>query len=257
MQAKAEASLSEARKKEMKGAHAYDMTKMSLTDSITLLKQKLPDATARKASNAEAMGKAKGEVAGMKKSLTADEAYLTSLHTECEAKSSEWDEWQKSAQGELEAVVKAKEILSSGVKAALVQTTGARPFLESSRKAVKRGRLTGLLKDLAKKFHSYALMEMASRAQNDPLAKVKGLIKDMVNKLLQEANEEASHKAFCDEELAKSSKTKEEKMASMDEFSSRMDKASSGIATLTEQVKVLHHHRHHPPFHGLVTRWWR
>merc|ERR1719487_815113 len=58
-------------------------------------------------------------------------------------------------------------------------------------------------------------------------------------KLLNEANEEASHKAFCDEELSKSSKTKEEKMASMDEFSSRMDKASSGIATLTEQVKVL------------------
>merc|ERR1719487_2973533 len=58
-------------------------------------------------------------------------------------------------------------------------------------------------------------------------------------KLLNEANEEASHKAFCDEELSKSSKTKEEKMASMDEFSSRMDKASSGIATLTAQVKVL------------------
>merc|ERR1719316_806496 len=80
---------------------------------------------------------------------------------------------------------------------------------------------------------------MASMAQADPFAKVKGLIEDMVSKLLNEANEEASHKAFCDEELSKSSKTKEEKMATMDEFSSRMDKASSGIATLTEQVKVL------------------
>ena len=61
----------------------------------------------------------------------------------------------------------------------------------------------------------------------------------MVNKLLQEANEEASHKAFCDEELEESAKSKDEKMQKMDDFASRMDKASSGIATLTEEVKTL------------------
>jgi hypothetical protein len=76
MQEKAEASLSEARKKEMKGAHAHEMTVMSLTDSVSLLKQQLADATARKATNSEEMGKAKGEVAGMTKSLSADKEYL-------------------------------------------------------------------------------------------------------------------------------------------------------------------------------------
>merc|ERR1719183_1858879 len=96
------------------------MTVMSLNDSISLLKQKLSDATARKASSAEEMGKAKGEVAGMTKSLAADKEYLQSLHTECSEKSSEWDDRKASANGELEAIAKAKEILSSGVKAAFV-----------------------------------------------------------------------------------------------------------------------------------------
>jgi len=238
MQEKAEASLSELRKKEMKSAHTSSMTVMGLEDSITLLKKQLSDATGRKASTSEEAGKAKGEVAGMTKSLAADKEYLTSLNTECQEKSSEWDARKESAAGELEAIAKAKEILSSGVKAAFVQRS-SHPYGESSHKAQKRTKVSTLLRDIAKKFHSYALMEMASMAQVDPFAKVKGLIEDMVAKLLNEANEEASHKAFCDEELAKSSKTKEEKMASMDEFSSRMDKASSGIATLTEQVKVL------------------
>merc|ERR550514_970305 len=221
MQEKAEASLSELRKKEMKEAHANQMTVMSLTDSISLLKQKLSDATARKATSAEEMGKAKGEVAGMQKSLAADEEYLTSLNTECKEKSSEWDDRKASAAGELEAIAKAKEILSSGVKAAFVQVAAGRPFMETNHKAAKRGRVSGLLRDLAKKFHSFALMEMASRAQLDPFAKIKGLIEDMVTKLVNEANAEAEHKTFCDEEIGKSTKSKEEKMMSMDEFQSR------------------------------------
>ena len=65
------------------------MTVMGLEDSITLLKKQLADATGRKASTSEEMGKAKGEVAGMTKSLAADKEYLTSLNTEYQEKSSE------------------------------------------------------------------------------------------------------------------------------------------------------------------------
>jgi predicted nucleic acid-binding Zn-ribbon protein len=56
---------------------------------------------------------------------------------------------------------------------------------------------------------------------------------------MNEANAEATHKSFCDEELTKGAKSKEEKMMTMDDFQSRMDKASSNIATLKEQVRVL------------------
>merc|ERR1719456_1538521 len=113
------------------------------------------------------------------------------------------------------------------------------PYGESARKVQKRDRLSTVLRDLAKKFHSYALMEMASRAQADPFAKVRGLIEDMVTKLLNQANEEASHKAFCDEELSSSRKSQEEKSASMDNFQARMDSASTNRMELEEQIKVL------------------
>ena len=46
------------------------------------------------------------------------------------------------------------------------------------------------------------------------LVKVKGLISQMVEKLMAEANAEASQKAFYDKEKAKSSTPKEEKYVS-------------------------------------------
>merc|ERR1719478_761678 len=72
MEEKAQESLSEARKKEMKGAHAYEMTKMSLQDNVKLLKAKLSEATQAKSATTEEAGKARGELAGFSKSLSAD-----------------------------------------------------------------------------------------------------------------------------------------------------------------------------------------
>jgi hypothetical protein len=61
----------------------------------------------------------------------------------------------------------------------------------------------------------------------------------MVAKLVSAANEEASHKAFCDEELSKSSASRDEKTMGMDDYSARLEAAKSGMAELDEQVKTL------------------
>merc|ERR1719235_1826994 len=110
------------------------------------------------------------------------------------------------------------------------------PILETDMTRVK---LVQKIQSLGKEFHSFGLMQLASVAGSDPFVKIRGLIEDMIAKLLKEAQEEATQKAFCDEEMGKSTASKDEKTATMDKLQTRIDGASATIAELTEAVKTL------------------
>merc|ERR1719443_271186 len=216
MQGKAEDSLSDLRKKEMGDVHNFEMVESGLTDEITNGKAKLSTATKGKAAAEQAKEEASGKLVETKKSKAADEEYAGTLKTECESKSAEWDERQKSAKAEMGAIEKAKEILVSGVKAFVQVTTKTRRWSpddadEDDATASARTKVVGILKRLSADHHSFALAQMASMASSDPFVKIRGLIEDMIEKLLKEAQEDATHEAFCQEEMGKSTKSKEEK----------------------------------------------
>merc|ERR1719217_1536171 len=92
---------------------------------------------------------------------------------------------------------------------------------------------------MSQKFGSYALMEMAGSAAMDPFVKIRGLIEDMIAKLLKEAQVEATQKAFCDEEMGKSNKAKDQKTMTLEKLNARIDKASARKAELEQAVKDL------------------
>merc|ERR1719409_2461319 len=104
---------------------------------------------------------------------------------------------------------------------------------------MKRSKLVDQLKMLGHKLNSYAMMELASSAAADPFEKIKGLISDMIAKLVSEANEEASQKSFCDEEKAKSAKEKEAKSMRSDDLQSRLDSATAAKASKEMDIKEL------------------
>ena len=54
-------------------------------------------------------------------------------------------------------------------------------------------------------------------------------IEDMVAKLMEEAAQEADHKAFCDEEVGKSRKAKDTKAMKMDQYRTRIDEAATKL----------------------------
>merc|ERR1719321_1025843 len=103
----------------------------------------------------------------------------------------------------------------------------------------KRQKVVDKLKLLSSKYGSYALMELAGTAASDPFVKVKGLIEEMIAKLVNEANEEATQEAFCQEEMSKSNAAKDEKTMTSDGLSSRISKAASTKALLQQKVKEL------------------
>jgi len=244
MQGKAEDTLSALRKKEMGDAQNFAMLEQGLNDEIKHGNDKHSTATSGKGANEERKAGAEGKLVETQKSKAADEAYAGTLKTECESKASEWEARQKSASEEMGAIEKAKEILVGGVTAFVQASTKTRRWNpddsdESDAMSAKREKVVGILKQLSQTHHSFAFSQLASMATSDPFVKIRGLIEDMIAKLLKEAEEEATQKAFCDAEMGKSKKSQDEKTATLGKLSARIDGASSTIAENTEAIKTL------------------
>merc|ERR1719281_2082207 len=244
MQEKAEDTLSDLRKKEMGDAQNFAMLDQGLKDEISHGEEKLSTATKSKAANEEAKASAEGKLVETEKSKAADEEYAGTLKTECESKASEWEARQKSAAEEMGAIEKAKGILVSGVKAFAQVSTKTRRWNpddddEDDKTAAKRQQVVQILKKLSRTHRSFAFAQLANMATSDPFVKIRGLIEDMIAKLLKEAEEEATQKAFCDAEMGKSKKSQDEKTMTLDKLQARIDGASTTIAENTEAIKTL------------------
>jgi len=244
MQGKAEDTLSDLRKKEMGDAQTFAMLEQGLKDEISHGEEKLSTAKKSKGANEEAKETASGKLVETEKSKAADEEYAGTLKTECEAKASEWEARQKSAAEEMGAIEKAKTILVEGVTAFAQVSSKTRRWNpddedESDAVSEKREKVVTILKQLGKTHHSFAFAQLANMATSDPFVKIRGLIEDMIAKLLKEAEEEATQKAFCDAEMGKSKKSQEEKTMTLDKLSARIDGASTTIAENTESIKTL------------------
>merc|ERR1719163_1258229 len=83
------------------------------------------------------------------------------------------------------------------------------------------------------------LMQYGAKFGEDPFAKVKGLIQDLIVKLEKEAAAEAAEKAFCDEEMGKTETKKGELEDDIAKLTAKIDKAAATSAKLKEAVKEL------------------
>jgi len=238
MEEKAESSLSSTRKDEMEAAHAFAMLKQSLEGELKVMKKQLSEATLQKSSTEEALHAAEGELAETEKTLAADTTYLEELKASCSAKAAEWATRQTDAGAEMAAIAKAKEILSEGVKVFLQTSSKMKVTIHTSGSRV-RDQAVKVLKGLAKKYKTFGLIELSSRATSDPFGKVRGLIETMITKLEKEAAEEADQKSFCDEEISESKAKQAKLTGSMDQMGARIAKAEANQAKLTEDIKLL------------------
>jgi len=79
----------------------------------------------------------------------------------------------------------------------------------------------------------------AARDGVDPFKKVRSLISDMLTRLQDEAEADASQKAHCDKELAETKAEKEDKTTEIEKLTTRVDKMTVMSAQLKEEVAGL------------------
>merc|ERR1719229_2117409 len=237
---KAEAQLDDARKKEQTSLYNFEMLKQSLDAQISTGSKNLEKAKKTIAESSEKKATAEGDMEATTKDLKSDMATLDGVHHDCETKASDFEAETTSRGEELKALAEAKKIIVEATGAALNQMS----FLQVSRSSASNFQVVRFVRKLAKKQHSPALAELAKRMASavryggkvgdDPFAKVRGLIADMIAKLEAEAEEDATHKAYCDKEISETKVKHEDKTTEIENLTTSIDEMTAKSAKLKE-----------------------
>merc|ERR1719272_2702264 len=126
-------------------------------------------------------------------------------------------------------MVKAKSLLSS------LSRHGSTDPADARRQAVM-----DLLHSQGTKLHSTLLIALANQIKADPFAKVKKLIQDLIERLLQEAADEANQKGWCDKATADAEQKRTYVVEKVAELNSQSAELEATIGKLTQELKVLH-----------------
>jgi len=251
MKDKAEGQLSEARKAEVNSNHNYEMLKQSLTDELSAQNKEMSEAKATLADAEQTQAIAEGDLSKTVKDLADAQSVLANMGSDCMSTATDHEVSKTGRAAELKALGDAKKIIQQSSTGAVSQTYSF--FQVSSvlrtRADLKNFEVINLVKRLAAKEHSSELAQLASRisasmraaaaAGEDPFAKIKGMITEMIDRLIKEAADEASQKAYCDEEMAKNKEKKEELNADISKLTSKIDMATARSAQLKEEVATL------------------
>jgi len=241
--------LADCQKEEMNSKHAYDMVVQDLVDSIENSNQSIEEKKITKARKQEQAAADKKELAATRNMKAEDEKTLSDMEVECSEKKDSFAEKQQLRTEEIEAIGQAVKILQSGDVSGnadkhlgLAQTSKVTTFSQLRGETVLtgvRGRVRDFLNSEATRLHSRSLSLLAQKLVADPFGKVKKMIDDMITRLLNEANEDASHEGFCDKEIGKSKVTRNKLSEDIDGLDAACEDGKANIMMLTEEIATL------------------
>merc|ERR1719469_249593 len=215
----------------MNSKQAYEVLMQDLTAQID---QSTADSTSKsesKAKKLQAKANTEGDLSDTTATKQADKKYLSDTTATCQQKASDFESRQQLRAEEIEAINKAIEIISSGAVAGnadtylpklVQQSSTALAQLRASTSAPQQ-RVAEYLRGRAQDLNSKVLSALAVRVADDPFSKVKKMIKDLIVRLMEEANEEAEHKGWCDTELSTNEQTRKEKTEAVEVLHAEID----------------------------------
>merc|ERR1719333_546077 len=235
----------ELERQETEARQAFELLIPDLKTYIDTATKSRMDKAEAKAAALEASAASKGDLDDTTATRDDDTKYLADVTATCQQKSAAFEERQALRAGEIEAVEKAIEILSSGAVSGasekhlpqLLQTSLTQ--LRSVDRSPAQLSVAAYLSDQGRKLNSRILRALALRVSDDPFKKVTKMIKDLIVKLMEEANGEAEQKGWCDDELATNEQTRKEKTEAIEVLHAEIDQLEASVSKLSEDIAEL------------------
>jgi len=260
--------LENAEKAEVNQAHQYALTEKHLSSAIARDQDEERTQKALRGKHASASAKAQAELTETRRSKEADQALRAETMATFKAKSDAFQENQKTRKAELVAIDKATEILSSPAVAgsyaehvnlaqkasrAVAPVAPASKSSGSSRRNVAflqlrsthrqslaaSSRAAALLRAQAQRLGSRTLARAASDMGGMGFDKVINMIEEMINKLKQDAAEEANHKSWCDEQLQANKEKRNSRSAQAERLEADVEGFEADIADKGDTIVQL------------------
>lgn len=182
-----------------------------------------------------------------------DTVSLTDLHQECMSKAEDFEAETTARNDELKALAAAKKAIKEKTGAAekLEYGSGGESFLQLTHQSNRNdmAKVVRLLRTYGRQHRFPVLSQLAvrmgatvrsaSRNGLDPFKKVRGLITDMLTRLQEEAEADASQKEHCDKELAETKAKQDDKSTEVEKLTTRIDRMKVMSAQLKEEVAGL------------------
>merc|ERR1719375_620276 len=162
----------------------------------------------------------------------------------------EFEAETKSRGEELKALATAKKVIVEATSFEQVSFIQVSRMNLNSQEDLANFEAVRFVRDLASRQRDPALTQLSQRMAQamraasrsgsaDPFAKVKDLIRNMIEKLNEEAQADATEKAFCDKEMAETETKKQHKEAAIEKLSTQIDSMTAKSAKLKEEVAEL------------------
>lgn len=236
---------SKLEKEKMTLHHAHQSLMQELTTMMSQAEAEQSDLTQREASERQGLGANRANLADAEASEKEMKTYLEQVTQNCAKKAKDFKERSKLRAGELSAIDKAVDLLSSeevgrtqgrlslrqGTALVSLRLPDAQPALRAAE----------YLQNQAVKFNSRVLFSMATRLSSnaDPMASVRTMLNNLITTLEKESSEEMEHRDWCENEMSANEKAREDRTSSVETLKTQVDSAESLVAKLGAEITEL------------------
>jgi len=248
--------LSQCEKEEMNSKNAHDMVVQDLVGSIDNAQRTSEEQTAEKEAKVEKRAANSRELSSSTVVKEEDVKTYANLDVECEEKKLSFGEKQQLRTDEITALAKAMEILQGDTvsliaekhlsllhKASFAQLRSVTHSVSDTKADAKsegiHRRIREFLASEGKRLNSKGLGLLAENIASDPFSKVRQMIDEMITRLLNEANADATKEGWCDTEMGKSKTTRNKLSEEIDGIQSAIEDGKATVMKLTQEMADL------------------
>jgi len=247
----------DASREEAGSQHAFDLLAQSLESEIASGNKQMSEKKMQVSKSQEVVATSGAELDNTNRVISETLKYLTEVETTCKQKTLDWKSRTKLRSDEITAIQEAVEILSSDKGKAvqdmeLAQLQPAQvvaqqveaPVFVQLKAAVTGSSFLQTRTTVSEQFLTGQQILAEARAAAaagapDPFKNVRKLINEMIQRLLNEAAEEAEHKGWCDTEMGKSEIQKGHKEKEVKSLTSKVEEMSAQVAQLDDEIRQL------------------